>query len=65
MKELKHRCGILMALCWYTTQPDWDPLSLTLDFPDGSVEKKKKIHLPTQAMKDTWVQSLGQEDALK
>ena len=41
MKELKHRCGILMALCWYMTQPDWDPLSLTLDFPDGSVEKKK------------------------
>ena len=27
--------------------------------------KKKKIHLPPQAMKDTWVQSLGQEDALK
>ena len=42
----------------------WDPLILTLGFPDGSVEKKK-IHLPMQDTKDTWVQSLGQEDALK
>ena len=64
MKKLKHRCRTLMALCWYMTEPDLGPTNPHSGLPRW-LSGKKKIHLPMQDMKDTWVQSLGQEDALK
>ena len=34
-----------------------------MGFPGGT--SGKKIHLPMQEMQETWVRSLGQEDALE
>ena len=40
-----------------------------MDFPDGSVVKKKtnkkKTHLPIQETQEMWVQSPGQKDPLE
>ena len=39
--------------------------TLILGFPEGSMVKKKKIHLLMQETQETWVQSLGWEDPLE